>query len=157
VELVITNDLDKLEARLKELGWYTPKLAGKILRAVSGKMKARIRRYVYKHVKKDTGTLREKIYSTVKDANGFSRVGVISKYQYISQTLEYGKTILAKRHKYLTFQDKQGNWTKTKKVTVPAHPFFFNEVDAFLRSPEYQNTLDKTLDKEITRLWSKKL
>lgn len=153
MDLRITSDVKKLDDELKKLGYYSPKLANKILRAVVSKAKARVKRQVYRTLKKGEGTLKRRITSSV---NGeWARIK--SNPPYIAQTLEYGKTILPVKKKYLTFKNKKGEWIRAKQVVIKPHPYFFNEIEAFLASTEYQQVLDKTLQKEIERLWEKQL
>jgi hypothetical protein len=151
VDLRITSDVAKLDAELKKLGYYSPKIANKILRAVVNKAKARVKRMVYRHLNKGTGELKKRITTSVRGE--WARIK--STPPYIAQTLEYGKTILPVKRKYLTFKDKEGKWIRTKKVVIKPHPYFFDEIQAFLASTEYQEVLDKTLAKEIQRLWEK--
>jgi len=158
MNLDIRADIREVHEALKEVEISFRKVHKKILTALTIQMRNRVTKQIYKSVKKDTGELRASIYKWSKS----DRTGVVgSTRQYYAQTIEYGKRIVPRKNarvvgkktmlRYLTFKDKEGNWHKVREVNVRPHPFFFNPIENFVNSPDFEKTIDKVCAKILQK------
>lgn len=68
-------------------------------------------------------------------------------------TLNYGATInVSRRHKYMKFQNRQGEWKSCKSVRIPGR-HFIESGEKYLESDAYMNDLSKLVDKELKKYW----
>lgn len=147
MNLDIRANIHEAHEALKGMDKQLRGINKKILTSLTIKIKNRVTKNLYSHVEKQDGYMKKTIYKWSK-SQSFGVVGLA--HQGLAQTLEYGKHIVPKKKKYLTF--KVGDaWVKTKEVNVPAHPFFFAEVDAYVSSPEFVNAIDAVVMKAFKR------
>jgi phage gpG-like protein len=145
--LDIRADITEVHEALKQVDINLKHINKKILTALTIKMKNAVSKKIYTVLKKKDGQLKKSIYKWSKSDTAAS---VGSMMQRIAQTHEYGKKILPKKKKYLSFK-VDDVWIRTKEVNIPARPFFFATVDTFIGSSEFQATIEKTLDKALKK------
>ena len=68
--------------------------------------------------------------------------------------LAKGSLIQAKGDNYLTFQ-VNGKWVKKKQVQIGSHDFVEGPIMKYIGSQDYNNQIDKLMDKEIKKLEKK--
>jgi hypothetical protein len=156
VQLSIKADIQDVRNTLGDIAKDMPNIGKKIIRA--GLVRARTKSKVSIRRNLNTGGIRTRPRGekTIQDRFWISTkrrdVGTMGIGWEYAHILERGATINAKPGKYLQFMNAEGNWIRTKSVTIPAKNIFFPVVDAYFGGDEFDVTIDKVLTKELKRL-----
>ena len=149
----IEFDEKVLKKQLKNTGLEMPKIAQKMLRGVSAKIRLEVLRNLRGRVlQKRKGRL----YKSVRYYANKDYTAKIMSPTYYGWFQEHGVTIRPRKKEYLTFKI-DGEWKKVKAVTLPARPFMRPAVDVYFsgdgeKAKEVMNTV---LQKELNKVFNK--
>jgi len=146
------ESFSNVRKRIEELGGSYKKIEKKILRTIATILKNKIRKAFKQLFKIDKETDKEIIGVSKKQHIAF--VGIIGRKQYKFQPHEYGKTIIPKKGKNLMF-NIGNSFIKTKSVTIPRKPFYFNTVDNYVEN-NMEKDMAKVLEREVKKIWEGK-
>lgn len=156
----VRTDFHKVHYTLEVAGLEIGKIQKKILTGVGTKAKNAAKRAYGATLQKRTGRLHDSLIRVVSKSG--EKVSVYSPAARNTQSranrygfiLASGARILPKAGKVLTFK-VDGRWVRSHGVTVPARDWIAPAIQAYLNSPTYSNDINRTLDKEIKKIFEK--
>jgi hypothetical protein len=146
----ITNNLLETEEYIKSLHRFIPNLEKKILKAIVSKGKSKVKQGLSSSgIQTRTGRLKNAVFGTNKKSE-VGYFGIRSKQIYKALTLLDGKTIVAKKLKYLKFK-VNGNWVTVESVTISKHPYMDKANSYAGNSTELLNDINKVVNRELSK------
>ena len=136
----------------------------KLQRKVSGDSQRRILQYLGETVrgkivqnklsgrpglKRKTGTLAKSISWELVGTNAV-QIGSNVTYAAIH---EFGGVIKPRDKKYLRFKTEDGKWITTKRVTIPARPYFRPEIQDLFTSGTATTIFNEVLNEDIQEVF----
>lgn len=135
-------ELEAIRQVLVRMGADFDKALGPILSVLATAAKKRVQSRMGAYITQRTGWLRRHVYGVRRSPTHY----VVAAPRHITEPLERGAVIHAKNAKYLSF-----NGVRVKSVTIPARHWFTRAYDGFEESQEYQQAVDKGIQKVLKK------
>lgn len=154
VAISLKKELKEVEAYLGTLGVESKGLVKKVMAGLTSKMLSKVRKSyksTFESASKKGILYPQIVRSTKKKGIGF--IGVVSRFQYIAKTHEWGRTIFSKKKKTMRFPIA-GKWVNIKSMVIKPKHWFFSAVTTYVQgqmAKDMQVIADKMVQKAIKK------
>lgn len=149
IQMDIQSNIADTRKGLDNLGVNLKGMTRSLLSGLANAGKKWIKSRMYGPIHRMTGGLSKSMKTALKG----TFATITSSPARISEPLERGAVIKAKKSKYLTFRGSDGTWKKMHQVTIPAKNFFSLAANGFEGSSEFGAAINKSIDRAIARAW----
>lgn len=150
-------DIKKADQYLRSLGIESEYIERNMLRGIGNAVKNQLKKVAGNYFRFPTGATKKSIKSKLKSKRHMVVVSTDQtnpangvRYPWV---LTAGATMRAEGRKVMRFQI-DGKWISKHEVTIKKRNFIYGPAMDWMKTPAYERTLDKLLDKEIKR-WEK--
>ena len=154
----VETDIKNASRYLESLGIEAPYIERNMLRGVGNAVKSELKKVASTYFRHPTGATKKSIVSKLKANRHMVVVSTDQtnpangvRYPWV---LTAGATMKTEGNKVMRFQI-DGKWIAKHEVVIKKRNFIYGPAVDWMKTPAYERTLDKLLDKEIKR-WEKK-
>lgn len=153
----VESEIKEAMKTFEDLEKYSPRIQRSILAGVGNRAKSIVKKNYSKHLQKRSGNLYKDIKRMVVKRGNAVVITTMARGEnkaFYGHALAQGSTIRAKTSKGLVFKigDK---WIRKHEVKLPQRDWFDQPISAYIGSTEYNEQIDKLVEREIKKLAKK--
>lgn len=147
IKVEVKTETAHVKEGLEELGVNLKAGLKMILAALATAAKNRVQQRMGSYIGFQTGWLKKHVYGRRRSESHYA----VAAPRFMAEILEKGGTIKPSKRKYLTFVGDDGELRRMKQVTIQARHWFSRSYAGFEDSPEYNQAIDKGLEKALRK------